>query len=184
MAVYSRTADQDKGFKISNASGEFAIEPVGTPPGTTVEVRELFFNVPARLKFLKSPVAERRRVVDLSTRLALAHPHIAFRLVVEGKAVLVTPGNGRLLYSILVVEGSNIGSELLKFQAQAAWGQIQGYLGSPRLAKGNRSGQIFIVNGRVIENQTLRTALEKGYEGLLPKRAFPWAVLVLDIDPA
>ena len=183
LAVYSRTADQDKGFKISNASGEFVIEPVGTPPGTTVEVRELFFNVPARLKFLKSPVAERRRVVDLSTRLALAHPHIAFRLVVEGKAVLVTPGNGRLLDSILVVEGSNIGSELLKFQAQAAWGQIQGYLGSPRLAKGNRSGQIFIVNGRVIENQTLRTALEKGYEGLLPKRAFPWAVLVLDIDP-
>ena len=67
------------------------VEPVGTPPGTTVEVRDLFYNVPARLKFVKSPATERRRVVELTSRLALAHPHVSFRLVVDGKTDLVTP---------------------------------------------------------------------------------------------
>lgn len=183
LTLYTRPAEQASGYKIWRENGEFSIEPVGTPPGTTVEVQDLFYNVPARLKFLKSPTAERRRVVDLGTKLALAHPHIAFRLVAEGKPVLTTPGNGRLLDTILTVEGANIAPDLIKFQSPFAWGQIQGYLGSPRLAKGNRSGQVVIINGRVIQNKTVRAALEKAYDGLLASRTFPWAVLVLEINP-
>jgi DNA mismatch repair protein MutL len=183
LTLYSRPADQKTGYKIVGSDGDFVVEPVGTPPGTTVEVRDLFYNVPARLKFVKSPATERRRVVELTSRLALAHPHVSFRLVVDGKTDLVTPGSGRLLDSILLVLGSNVEHQLIKFSASTSWGQIQGYLGSPQLAKGNRSGQVFIVNGRLIENQTLRAALEKGYEGLLPQRTFPWAVLVLEIKP-
>lgn len=183
LTLFSRPQEQNAGYKISNEGGGLSIEPVGTPPGTTVEVRDLFHNVPARLKFLKSPTAERRRVVELVSKLALAHPHVAFRLVVEGKTSLVTPGSGRLLDSILLMEGSNVERQLVKFSTNTSWGQIHGYLGSPQLAKGNRSGQIFIVNGRVIENHTLRAALEKGYEGLLPQRTFPWAILVLEIQP-
>jgi len=183
LTLYSRPPEQHSGYKIFNVGEEFAIEPVGTPPGTTVEVRDLFYNVPARLKFLKSPTAERRRVVDLVTKLALAHPHIAFRLQVEGKVSLVTPGSGLLLDSILLIEGNEAQKQLINLSATTSWGAIRGYLGSPQLAKGNRSGQIFIVNGRVIENHTLRAALEKGYEGFLPQRAFPWAVLVLEMQP-
>ena len=183
LTLYSRPPEQKTGYKILNVNGEYQVEPVGTPPGTTVEVRDLFYNVPARLKFVKSPTAERRRVVELASRLALAHPHISFRLVVEGKTSLVTPGSGRLLDSILLVEGKNVEPQLLKLSTTTAWGRIQGYLGTPQLAKGNRSGQVFIVNGRVIENRTLRAALEKAYEGLLPKRTFPWAVLVVEIQP-
>lgn len=183
LALYTRPGEQNSGYKIWQEKGESIIEPVGTPPGTTVEVHDLFHNVPARLKFLKSPSTERRRVVELSTKLALAHPHIAFRVIADGKPVLTTPGNGRLLDTILTVEGTNIGPELIKFHSEFSWGQIQGYLGSPRLAKGNRSGQVFIINGRVIQNHTVRAALEKAYEGLLPSRQFPWAILVLEINP-
>ncbi|HBN94893.1 MAG TPA: DNA mismatch repair protein MutL, partial [Firmicutes bacterium] len=104
LTLFSRPAEQKSGYKIWQDKGEWVVEPVGTPPGTTVEVRELFYNVPARLKFLKSPSSERRQVVELSTRLALAHPHIAFRVIAEGKNVLATPGNGRLLDAILIVQ--------------------------------------------------------------------------------
>lgn len=183
LTLFSRPAEQKSGYKIWQDKGEWVVEPVGTPPGTTVEVRELFYNVPARLKFLKSPSSERRQVVELSTRLALAHPHIAFRVIAEGKNVLATPGNGRLLDAILIVQGNNVEAELVKFQGSFAWGQVQGYLGSPRLAKGNRSGQVFVMNGRIIQNQTMRVALEKGYDGRLPSRTFPWAVLALELNP-
>lgn len=183
LSMYSRPEGQEHGYKISPQDGEFEIVPVGTPPGTTVEVKDLFYNVPARLKFLKSASAERRRILDIGTKLALAHPHTAFRIVAENKTVLVTPGNGRLLDAILLVEGNNIANDLIKFQESFAWGSVQGYLGKPRLAKGNRSGQLFVMNGRVIQSQTLRASLEKAYAGLLASRTFPWAILILDLNP-
>lgn len=183
LTLVSRPAEQKNGYKIWQEQGQWIVEPVGTPSGTTVEVRELFYNVPARLKFLKSPTAERRQVLDLCTKLALAHPHVAFQVISEAKTVLATPGNGRLLDAILIVQGNNVERDLVKFQATVAWGQVQGYLGSPRLAKGNRSGQVFIMNGRVIQNQTMRVALEKAYDGLLPSRTFPWAILSLELNP-
>lgn len=183
LTLVSRPAQQKNGYKIWQEGGQWTIDPVGTPLGTTVEVRKLFYNVPARLKFLKSPAAERRQVLDLCTKLALAHPHVAFQVISEGKTVLATPGNGRLLDTILIVQGNNVEGELVKFHVNLAWGQVQGYLGTPRLAKGNRSAQVFVMNGRVIQNQTIRAALEKAYDGRLPSRTFPWAVLSLEFNP-
>lgn len=183
VTLVSRPTDQENGYKIRQDNGKWVVEPTGTPAGTTVEVRELFYNVPPRLKFLKSPSAERRQLLEVCTRLSLAHPHVSFRVMAEGKNVLATPGNGRLLDAILLVHGNNVERELVKFQTSFAWGQVQGYLGSARLAKGNRSGQIFVMNGRVIQNQTMRVALEKAYDGLLPSRNFPWAVLTIELNP-
>ncbi len=184
LTLISRPAEQNNGYKIWQERGQWVVEPVGAPPGTTVEISELFYSVPARQKFLKSPTTERRQVLDLCTKVALAHPHVAFQVISEGKTVLATPGNGRLLDAILIVQGNNVERELIKFQANLAWGQVLGYLGSPRLAKGNRSGQIFVMNGRVIQNQTMRVALEKAYDGRLPSRTFPWAIVTLEFDPA
>lgn len=183
VTMYSKPVHQEHGFKIFQDHGAFVVEPAGTPPGTTVEVRDLFYNVPARLKFLKTPQTERRHVISVTTKLALGHPHVSFRLVVEGKTTLVTPGNGRLLDTVLLVEGKNITRSLIKVQEEFAWGKIWGYVGQPSIAKGNRSGQVFILNGRVIDNYNLRAAVEKAYGGLLPSRTFPWAILVLDLDP-
>ncbi len=124
-------------------------------------------------------------MIEVVTKLALAHPpHVALRLIAEGKQIFATPGNGRLLDTILTLEGKNIQSRLVKFDSELPWGgRIQGYLGLPELARGNRRQQIFIINGRVIENMTMRHALEKAYSGLLPSRTFPWAILIVDMDP-
>ena len=181
--MFSRPQSQSHGYKATITQNGPQIEPVGTPPGTTVEVKNLFYNVPARFKFLKTPAAERRRVIEVVTNLALAHPHAAFRLITDGKTVLSTQGSGRLLDAILVIQGRNIAQELLEINSQFQWGTVQGYAGSPRLGKGNRSGQVFIINGRVIHNTTIRAALEKAYQGMLPVRTYPFAVLVLDMNP-
>lgn len=183
LELFSRPADQNHGYKAALTQNGPQIEPVGTPPGTAVEVRNLFYNVPARYKFLKTPAAERRRVIDVVTNLALAHPHIAFRLVTDGKTVLSTQGNGRLLDTILIIQGKNTAQELLEINSQFPWGTVQGYVGTPTLGKGNRRGQVFIMNGRVIQNTTIRAALEKAYQGMLPVRTYPTAVLVLDVNP-
>ncbi|NLL49315.1 MAG: DNA mismatch repair endonuclease MutL [Firmicutes bacterium] len=184
LTLTSRPEAQENGYQIWQEQGRWVTQPVGAPAGTTVEIRELFYNVPARLKFVKSASAERRQILELSTRLALAHPHIAFRIIADGKTVLATSGSGRLLDAILIVQGKNIQSELVRFKASFPWGQVQGYLGSPRLAKGNRSGQIFVMNGRVIHNPTMRAALEKAYDGRLPSRIFPWAILIVELNPS
>lgn len=183
LELFSRPADQNHGYKAAMTQNGPQIEPVGTPPGTAVEVRNLFYNVPARYKFLKTPAAERRRVIEVVTNLALAHPHIAFRLVTDGKTVLSTQGNGRLLDTILIIQGKNTAQELLEINSQFPWGTVQGYVGTPTLGKGNRRGQVFIMNGRVIQNTTIRAALEKAYQGMLPVRTYPTAVLVLDVNP-
>lgn len=183
LQMISRPAGQENGYKIRQDQERWIVEPVGAPPGTTVEIRDLFYNVPARLKFLKTPSTERRHVLDLCTRLALAHAHVSFRVISEGKTTLATPGSGQLLDAILIAHGNNVQRELIKFNTSFAWGDLQGYLGLPRLAKGNRSGQVFVINGRVIQNQTIRFALEKAYEGRLPTRMFPWALLLLDLNP-
>ena len=183
LTLASRPMAQNNGYQIRRDQDRWIVEPMGMPPGTTVEIRDLFHNVPARLKFLKSPAAERRQVLDLSTRLALAHPHIALLIIAEGKTVLATSGSGRLLDAILIVQGKNVQSELIKFGERFAWGEVQGYLGSPRLAKGNRGGQVFVMNGRVIQNQTMRVALEKAYDGRLASRTFPWAILNIALNP-
>ena len=183
LQLFSRPQSQSHGYKVTLTQDGPQVEPVGTPPGTTVEVRNLFYNVPARFKFLKSPAAERRRVIEVVTNLALAHPYTAFRLVTDGKTVLSTQGSGKLLDAILVIQGRNIAHELLEINSEFQWGTVQGYAGSPRLGKGNRSGQVFILNGRVIQNTTIRAALEKAYQGMLPVRTYPFAVLVLDMNP-
>lgn len=183
LELFSRPADQNHGYKAALTQNGPQIEPVGTPPGTAVEVRNLFYNVPARYKFLKTPAAERRRVIEVVTNLALAHPHIAFRLVTDGKTVLSTQGNGRLLDTILIIQGKNTAQELLEINSQFPWGTVQGYVSTPTLGKGNRRGQVFIMNGRVIQNTTIRAALEKAYQGMLPVRTYPTAVLVLDVNP-
>lgn len=183
VTMHSRPSNQEHGHKISPRDGKFVIEPTGSPFGTTVEVHDLFYNVPARLKFLKTAQTERRHIISMTTKLALGHPHISFRLVAEEKTVLVTPGNGRLLDTILVIEGKNIAQNLIKTQGDFTWGQMWGYLGTPTVSKGNRSGQVFILNGRVVDNVSLRVAVEKAYAGLLQTRTFPWAILVLDLNP-
>ncbi len=183
LILTTRTAEEKSGVRAVVEGEEIHTEPCGAPQGTTVEVRQLFYNVPARYKFLKTPATEGRRVLELVTNLAVAHPHIAFTLIRDGKTVLNTQGSGSLKDTLLLVHGKQLVGGLLSINSSYQWAKVNGYAGTPKLAKGSRTGQLIIMNGRVIQNSTIRAAAEKAYQGLLPSRTFPFFVLVLDVDP-
>lgn len=183
LTLITRTAEEEQGVRAAVVGEEITLEPCGAPKGTTVEVRQLFYNVPARYKFLKSPTTEGRRVLEMVTGMALAHPHISFTCVRDGKTVLTTQGSGNLKDTLLLIHGKEVKDELLPINKTYPWGTVRGYAGTPKLGKGNRSGQLIVMNGRVIQNATLRAAVEKAYQGLLPTRTYPFIVLVLDVDP-
>ncbi len=183
LTLTTRTPGEGAGVRATVEGEEIVLEPWGAPQGTTVEVRQLFYNVPARYKFLKSQGAEGRRVIEVVTGIALAHPHIAFTCIRDGKPVLTTQGSGNLQDTILLIYGSQVKGELLPINKTYPWGTVRGYAGTPKLGKGNRSGQLVVMNGRVIQSSTIRTAMEKAYQELLPTRTYPFIVLVLDVDP-
>ncbi|MGE5481768.1 MAG: DNA mismatch repair endonuclease MutL [Bacteroidota bacterium] len=171
-------------MQTKGADGSSVVSASG-PPGTSVIVRELFFNTPARFKFLRSDAALRRTIVDLIGRLALAHPRIAFRLLVEGEERLLTPGDGNLLAAATALWGSQVARQLLTIpREEGLAGSIQGLMGRPGVHRNNRQDEVFVLNGRVIESRVLSAALERAYESLLPPRRYPLAVLHLEIDPA
>ncbi|HHV55625.1 MAG TPA: DNA mismatch repair endonuclease MutL [Firmicutes bacterium] len=168
-------------------TGGVAGEPVPAagPPGTTVVVRELFFNTPARFKFLPSEAGLRRAVAETVARLALAHPEVAFRLLVEGEEKFVTPGDGNLGSVAVAWWGTGIARSLLPVPLEEGLaGKVSGVIGSPGVHRSNRQDEVFVLNGRVIESRSLAVAVERAYESLLPARRFPLAVLRLELDPA
>lgn len=183
LTLTTRTAAEKSGVRAVVEGESIHTEPCGAPQGTTIEVRQLFYNVPARYKFLKSPATEGRRVLELVTDMAAAHPHIAFTLVRDGKTVLSTQGSGSLRDTLLLIHGKKLISELLSIESTYPWAKVTGYAGTPKLARGSRTGQLIIMNGRVIQNSTIRAAAERAYQGLLPSRVYPFFVLVLDVDP-
>lgn len=161
-----------------------ALEPVGTPEGTSVTVARLFYNTPARLKFLRTESAERRDCIDLVSRLALAHPHIQFVVEAEGKEVLRTPSDGSLRSAMGAVYDVQLARQLLEVKSEALFGQIYGLIAPPTLTKGNRQHLTILVNGRWIQSRALTVAVEKGYEALLPTRRFPVGVIHIAIEPS
>lgn len=180
----TRTRDAADGVLLKVQGQEVISSICGAPVGTQVSVSDLFYNTPARFKFLKSDTTERRFIADFLTAIALAHPDIAFRLVMEGRQVLNTPGSGNLKETIASVYGREIVNRLVPVDAIAPWGGVFGYVGKPDLAKGNRSAESLFVNGRWVQNRMLYAAVEKGYEALLAHRRFPLAVLHITIDPS
>lgn len=183
VSFLSRTPEAEDGILLEVEGEEIRSSLCGAPQGTQVTVRDLFYNTPARYKFLKSETAERRAIADFLTAVALAHPQIAFRLSLEGRQVLQTPGSGNLKETIAAVYGRSVLPNLISVEWSTPWGGVFGYVGKPELAKGNRSMETLFVNGRWVQNRMLFAAVEKGYEALLAHRRFPLAVLHIAIDP-
>ena len=147
-------------------------------------VENLFFNVPARRKFLKTVVTEGRYISELLTKLALSRPNVRFRLVNNDKEVLHTPGDGDLQGTIRALYGRSVAQELLKVDFADAKIKITGFIGKPTLLKGNRAWQTLFVNGRSIGNKMLAKAIDHAYQSQIPKSGFPFAVLNITIDTA
>ncbi len=165
---------------IIEGSIEDTFEEIGAPEGTTIFVRNLFFNTPARKKFLKSPVTEGNSVTEIVERLALSNPGVSFRYLMGQTEKLVTAGNGRLYDTIYEIYGKQIAKSLLPVKYQNDVFSISGFIGKPVIVRGNRAFEAFFVGGRYVKSKILQRALEEGYKGYLMQRMYPFCVLGLD----
>ena len=182
--ITTRRHDEDMGTVLEIEGGEVqSVEPCGAPAGTTVEVRDLFYNVPARKKFLKSERTESSRINSMVGKMALANPNVAFRLINNGRTVIETPGNGRLIDAISALYGLKTAGEMLPAGEQADEMILEGMIGKPSLLKSNRSGQTIIVNRRVVDNAAVSKAVDNAYHSLLPKNGHPVYVLSFTVPP-
>lgn len=181
--LLTRPADEEFATSIRIDGGEQTeCLQTGGQAGTTVIVENLFFNVPARRKFLRTNATEGRYINELLTRLALSRPDVRFKLVSNDKEVLSTPGNGSLFDAITALYGKKVSDELLKVNFTGTDVKITGYIGKPTLLKGTRQWQTFMVNGRIINNRMMSKAIDHAYQSQVPKSGFPFAVLMVEVD--
>lgn len=158
-------------------------EPCGTPQGTSISVKNLFYNVPARRHFLKSNTTEFRHIVDEFTRVALAHPGIAFRLFHNGtEQYHLNAGN--IKTRVIELLGNTHNKNLVPVEEETEFLNIKGFIGKPEAATRTRGNQFFFINNRYIRSPYLHHALVNAYEGLIEKDAYPFYVLFLEVDPA
>ena len=184
VELISKTADSKVGRRVITEGSEIlANEGIGCPEGTTVTVRDLFFNVPARQKFLSSDNGESRRIIDMVSRIALAYGDIRFTLINGTKQVFTTRGKGNMFDSIVSVYGSDVGRDLLPVERTGGDFIVKGFVSAPSASANSRSRQIFCVNGRIISSKVLEKALDEAYKEKLFHGRFPIAFLFLYIPP-
>lgn len=162
---------------------EQGIEPAARPVGTTITVRNLFYNTPARMKFLKKDTTEGNYAADVVTQLALSHPGISFKLVRDGKPQFQTPGDGNLLGAAYAVLSRDFAKELLCVQNTVGSYAVHGLVTPPKQSRASRAMQFFFINGRYVKNRTMMAALEAAYKGTLMQGKFPGCVLFLEMPP-
>lgn len=155
---------------------------VGAPEGTTIIVRELFFNTPVRKKFLKSPATEGSYISDLMEHMALSRPDVAFQFMMNGQVRFHTSGNGDLKEIVYRIYGREIVKELIPFSVKEEGIEVEGFLGSPSVVRSNRNFEFFFVNGRYIKSPLLSKGLEAGYKAYLMQHKFPFALLHINMD--
>ena len=174
----TRTPDSDAGARIEFRHGAGVGERrEGCPPGTSVQVAGLFGDLPARRKFLRSAPAEAARVQEVVTRYALAHPEVRFTLVVDGREAINTPGSGRLQDAILSIYGAEVAGRMLPVSLADGEVAVDGYTSAPELNRRNRSYTTLLVNRRWVYDRSIYYAIEQAYQGTLPDRRFPFAIV-------
>ncbi len=153
------------------------VEEAGAPEGTTIAVRDLFYNTPARLKFMRKDSAETAAVAGLMQHLALSHPDISFKFIKDGAESLHTPGDGKLESAVYAALGRDFARGLVRVEGRGGDIAVSGFVTAPLMGRGSRSMQVFFVNGRFIKSQLLTAALEEGYRNQMMKGKFPGCVL-------
>ena len=185
VELVSKTAEQETGYKVVVEAGNvLEKEEAGCRTGTTITVRNLFFNTPVRYKFLKKDYTESGYIEDVITRVALVNPNIAIKLINTGKTVIQTNGNGQLKDVIYSIFGKDIANAILEVSYQYEDIKVTGVIGKPEIARSNRANQLFFVNKRYIKDKTLTAATEQSYKGLIPIGKFGFVVLNIEMDPS
>lgn len=181
--LITKTEEEELGTRYVIEGGkEISIEETGAPDGTTFLVRQLFYNVPARRKFLKTPMTEAGHVQDLLMHLALSHPEVAFIFLNNGQEKLRTSGSGKLKDVIYNVYGRDVAANLLDIDYEKGGLRITGYLGKPVITRGNRNFENFFVNGRYVKSPMISKSLEDAYRDFTMQHKFPFAVLHFHVD--
>lgn len=183
VELITKTADSMTGIRyLSEGADEKEFSEVGAPDGTTIMVRNLFFNTPVRRKFLKQPQTEGSYIVDLMEHMALSRPDVSFKLIVNNQVKFHTSGNGELKEVIYRIYGRETAANLVEIQAEIPGIAVTGYLGKPILNRSNRNFENYYINGRYIKSNLLAKAIEDGYSQYLMQHKFPFVVLHFAID--
>lgn len=182
--LLTRSASDDLGVSMRVEAGNVIdIQPAGCPQGTTMIVRDLFYNTPARMKFLKRDSVEGGYISGAVQRQALGHPEIAFRFLRDGKPELTTPGDGKLLSAIYAAMGRSSAKEMVEVKSTSGGVTVTGYVGKPTASRGSRSYQHFFVNGRYVKSRMMASALEEAYKNQIMVGRFPICVLHITVPP-
>lgn len=182
FSMVTRRKEDELGVSVRIIGGKKPeIAEAGASPGTTVKVEDLFFNTPARKKFMKTTHTEGMKVNDCVVKAALAEPGVSFRLINNNKVSVKTPGTGSLRDAIIAIYGGAVGESLLPLSFKDEDVKITGFLTKPSMLRSSRAWQTFIVNGRVVENKAMARAVDNAYHSLLPKAGYPLAVLVVEV---
>ena len=185
VELVTKTEKDEIGTRVVVEAGKvLEHEEIGCKTGTSITVKNLFFNTPVRYKFLKKDFTESGYIEDAITRLALVNPHIAFKLINSGKTIIQTNGNGDVQAVIYGIYGKNIAENVLKVDYTYEDIHITGVIGKPEIARSNRSNQLFFVNNRYVKDKALSGAIEKAFKGLLTIGKYAFSILNIDMDPA
>lgn len=183
VELITKTPEQFTGSRYLIEGGkEISLEEIGAPNGTTFLVKNLFYNTPVRRKFLKSNQTEAGYVNDLMERIALSHPDVSFKFINNGQIRLHTSGNGQLKDIIYHIYGRDIAANLLEVQADYPGFSVEGYIGKPIIARGNRNFESYFINGRYIKSSLIAKSLEDGYRGFMMQHKYPFTVLTISLD--
>ncbi len=182
FSLTTRKADSDLGTRITVDGGTFIdCIPYGAAPGTTIEIRDLFYNTPARRKFLKTERTESSKIQDIVGKLALSNPHISFKLIVDDRVAIITPGNGNIGDTVAALYGYKTKDDIFTVAYESDSIYIDGVVSKPTLLKSTRIWQTIIVNNRVISDKTIMKAIDNAYHALLPKNGHPLVVLNITV---
>lgn len=212
VEMITKRASDLLGYRYEISGGvEKSLQEIGAPDGTTLVVRNLFYNVPARKKFLRSASSEGSRIADITEKTALAHPDISFRLTADGRSLLHTSGNGRLKDVIFSIYGREIAENLIELpkagetelrsaagaertqtgdtqtkafpQSEIASVCVGGFIGKPVIARSKRDFEVYFVNGRYVKSSVIEKAIEEAFRPFMMLHKFPFTMLVLSVDP-
>lgn len=184
LEMITKTRENLMGFRyLIDGGKEKGLESVGCPDGTTFLVRNLFYNTPARLKFLKTAQTEAGYINGMMERMALSHPEISFRFINQKQTKLSTAGNGKLKDVIYHIYGREITSNLIEVSTKEVFCEITGYIGKPVISRGNRSLMNYFINGRYIKSPVIQKAIEEAYAQYTMQHRYPFTALHLTIEP-
>ena len=184
VELITKTKDNDIGTRIVVEGGKILLkEECGAPNGTTITIRELFFNTPVRYKFLKKDFTEGGYIEDAVSRIALIHPELSFRMTNNKKEIIRTSGNGDMQSVVYSIYGKDIAQNLVDVNLEYEGIKVTGVAGKPEIARSNRSNQLFYINGRYIKDKILSAATEEAYRTLIPHGKFCFCIINLEMNP-